>query len=170
MIDVIVTISESTPRSFVNECLSTVRVAALRSAVQVDVIEVAGVSGHIGQAMLNGLARSTADYVAWVDDDDFLLPSAFSCLERHLPARPAAICAREIHLLANGRLIPVDRRHHLTAYRRDAIELVPLQDYPATPNVALLKHVDAEAVDELSWVYVYRRRLSAASALRAKAA
>lgn len=168
MLDVIVTVSESTPKAFVNECLHSVHAAADRCPYPVNVIEVPGVPGHIGRAMERGYQRSGARYVAWVDDDDFVLPNAFSCLERHFAAGWAAIHAREIHLLANGRLIPADRRHHLTAYRRDAIPVATFESR-SRPNVHMIEAVAASAVDELSWVYVYRIRRSEASKLRAAA-
>ena len=170
MLDVIIMISKSTPHAFVDECQRTVRVAADVATYPVNVIEVPGVPGHIGKAMLAGLARSTATYVAWVDDDDFVLPNAFSCLQRHFDAKPSAICAREIQLLANSSLVAVDRRHHLTAFRREVVDTVDLANIPARPNVALHNAATNGAVDEFSWVYVWRRRRSAAMHLRANTA
>lgn len=169
MLDVLITVSETTPHNFVNECRRSVRVAADLASYQVNVIEVPGVPGHIGQAMLNGLARSTAPYVAWVDDDDFVLPNAFSCLEHHFDARPSAICAREIRLLANGRLIPTEGRHHLSAWSRDVLDASDLASCPARPYAPVFKEAMRGTItDELSWVYVYRIRLSAALQLRAQ--
>src|SRR5688500_12079105 len=119
MLDVLITISESTPRKFVSECKRTVRLASDLAQFPVKVIEVPGVPGHIGQAMLAGLSKSKAPYVTWVDDDDMVLPNAFACLDRHFAQQPTAICAREIQLFSNGMLYPVNRRHHLTAFHRD---------------------------------------------------
>jgi hypothetical protein len=166
MLDVLITISDTTPRNWVAQCKRTVEAAAKLAPFPVRVIEVPGVPGHIGHAMANGFAQTTAPYVAWVDDDDWLLPNAFACLERHFESGPAAICAREIHQLANGHLVCVDRRHHLTAYHRDAIDTGAFDD-PAAPNVHLLDAVEFDAVDERSWVYVHRIRLSPAMRLRA---
>jgi hypothetical protein len=167
VLDVLITVSESTPRHFVSECRRSVRVAAEFAQYPVNVIEVPGVPGHIGQAMLGGLAKSTAPYIAWIDDDDFVLPNAFTCLERHFTATPSAICAREIQLLANGSLRPVNRRHHLTAFRRDVVDTVDLANFPGHGNVALHNAARSGAVDELSWVYVWRRRRSPGMAVRA---
>lgn len=169
MLDILITVSKSTPRNFVTECRRSVHVAADLAQYPVNVIEAPGVPGHIGQAMLAGLAKSTAEYVAWVDDDDFVLPNAFTCLERHFAAKPAAICAREIQLLANGRLLPRSTRHHLTAFRQDIARAVDLNAFPALPNVALSQAALANVVDEFSWVYVHRIRRSDAQLLRAAA-
>jgi hypothetical protein len=166
VLDVLITVSESTPRNFVTECRRSVRVAADLAQYPVNVIEVPGVPGHIGQAMLGGLAKSTAEYVAWVDDDDFVLPNAFTCLERHFAAKPAAVCAREIRLLANGRLVPMHHRHHLVAFRRDVVDSVPLREFKAFTNLALYRAAGTSVIDELSWVYIYRLRRSGGMALR----
>jgi len=167
MLDVITIISETTPKGFVEEARRSVRAASELCTVPLNIVETPGVPGHIGQAMRNGLAQCRGDYVAWVDDDDFVLPNAFSCLERHFAVRPSAICAREIRLLANGMLRPQRMRHHLTAFRRDVLDAAPLESFAAFPNVQLQKIVSDSAVDELSWVYVYRLRMSAGLALRA---
>src|SRR5690606_40751486 len=135
MLDVLITISDSTPRNWVAQCKRTVEAAAKLAPFPVRVIEVPGVPGHIGEAMLSGLRASSAEYVAWVDDDDWVLPNAFACLQRHFSARPAAVCAREVHLLNNGAIVPFNRRHHLTAWRRDFIESIPLAEHPAFPLV-----------------------------------
>jgi hypothetical protein len=166
MLDVLITVSESTPRRFVTECQRSVRVAAAQAAYSVRVIEVPGVPGHIGRAMRNGLMKSTAPYVAWVDDDDFVAPNAFSCLTPHYAASPSAIYAREIRLLANGSLLPSMHRHHLTAFNREAISSVPLDTLHSAPNLALYEATQRGAVDELSWVYFWRVYRSAGSQLR----
>lgn len=166
-LDVITIVSAGTPRAWVNECRRSIAQARTYCADWVNAIETPGVPGHIGAAMLGGLARGSADYVCFVDDDDFVLPNAFTCLERHFAAQPTAICAREIQWLATGSLLPVDRRHHLTAFRRDIIDTVDLMKFPGHPNVALQNAASNGAVDEMSWVYVWRRRRSPAMALRA---
>lgn len=168
MLDCILTISESTPKQWVNEARRTARVCADLCPYPVNIIETPGVPNHIGKAMAGGLAKSTAQWCCWLDDDDFLLPSAFLCLAPHFAGRPDAICAREIHLLANGRLRPMNYRHHLTAFRRDLVDTVDLTQFPATPNAALHK-ATPNAAHVLDWVYVHRIRRSPAMALRAQA-
>jgi hypothetical protein len=164
-LDVLITISESTPRHYVEECRRSVSVAASQAGYPVNVIEVPGVPGHIGQAMANGFARTMAPYVTWVDDDDFVLPPAFACLQRHFDRRPQAIVTRELHWHDNGtRMTPFPGRHHLTVFRRDAVR----EEWFSEP-VDIRRHVLVEGldvIDELSWVYVYRIHDSAARRLR----
>jgi hypothetical protein len=167
-LDVLIMVSQTTPRGFVNEARRSARIAADLCPYPVNIIETPGVPGHIGKAMLGGLAKSTAGYIAFVDDDDFVLPNAFACLERHFALAPAAICAREIKLLANGRVIPTNRRHHLTAFHAEVARELPLE----LPTGSMLKGVVRAAelgtvIDELSWVYVYRIWRSAGLRLRA---
>ena len=170
MLDVITIISETTPRAFVRQSLDSVRVAANLASFDVSCIRAPGVPGHIGQALREGLNRSSAPWVCFVDDDDFVLPNAFECLAGAFASEPAAICARELHLFANGYLTPARRRHHLTVYRADVAQRLPLQRMPNfTPFIG---HAQAAArgliVDVLNWVYVYRRRLSAGLQVRAQ--
>lgn len=168
MLDVIVTVSPQTNKAWVSECVASVQRAVLMCPYPVNIITTPGVDGHIGQAMQNGFLRSKAPYVAWVDDDDYVLPNAFSCLWRHFNDIPKAICAREIQQLANNLWRPVDRRHHLTAYRRDVVEIANLPRFASMPNVELLKLCEDFTVDEMSWVYVHRRYLSRGMGLRAE--
>lgn len=164
MLDVIVTISNSTPRNFVNECRRSVKLAAELCPYPVNVIETPGVPGHIGKAMASGVAKSTAEYITWVDDDDFVLPTAFACLEKHYKSRPQAICARELHL--SGIMIrPYNERHHLTAFRRDAVNPAWFER-PAGIRRTMLCAQMNPVVDVLSWVYVYRIWNSAGFKLR----
>lgn len=166
-LDVLVMISDTTPRSFVNECQRSIKAAIELCPYPVKVIETPGVPGHIGQARLKSLAQSSAEYVAWVDDDDFVLPQAFAVLADALATRPPAIYARELSLLANGHLVPHTHRHHLSLYARDAIDQVPFEQLPAFDKAALLQVGGEAAVDVLQWVYVYRQWLSAGLKLRA---
>lgn len=170
MLDVVVTISKDTPAAWVRQCLRSCEIAATTAGYSVRIIQTPGYPGHIGEAMAEGFAKTDASYVAWVDDDDFVLPNAFRCLAPHFSTQPAAICAREVQLFVNGQLIPQDRRHHLTAFRRSTIEQADLVRYPSFPNVALHHAAADNIVDELSWVYVYRRYRSPGSYVRAKAA
>lgn len=167
-LDVLITISEDTPRDWVARACASVRVAAQRAGYPIAVIEVPGVPGHIGEAMFNGSRMGNGDYIAWVDDDDYVLPDAFRCLAKHFELKPTAICAREVQLFNNGTRQDFPHRHHLTAWRRDIVEGTPLLEHPAYPLVPMFKHVEQTAVDELSWVYVRRIRLSGGMKLRGK--
>jgi hypothetical protein len=156
-LDVVTIISDSTPREWVDECLRSIDVAASQAGYEINMIRVPGIPGHIGNAMRAGIDRSTADWLAWVDDDDYVLPNAFACLHSHFAARPTAICAREIKLGANGHRVPSQRRHHLTAFRADVARVLPMD----RPDSSMLECVARAAelgavVDELSWIYMHR--------------
>lgn len=169
MLDVITVVSESTPKSFVNECRASLHRAVEFAGYSVRLIETPGVPGNIGKAMQGGLELSRAPYVAWVDDDDFVLPNAFACLQRHFATAPAAIFAREIGLLASGRLVPHGKRHHLTAFRRDVLDAMPMHEYATHTSTDMREFAEAAGPceDEWSWVYVYRMRRSPGEQLRA---
>lgn len=167
MLDVIVTVSDSTPSAWVKQSIASVHEAINQCKFPVTFHRVPGVPGNIGTAMKNGLAECSNPWVSWVDDDDWVTPDAFTCLEKHFGTDADAICAREVHVLANGRTRKVDRRHHLTAYRRSAILGVDLDQYPAHPNTMLMT-VTPNVVHEMSWVYMYRIRRSPGLTLRGK--
>lgn len=168
MLDIIITISKDTPTEWVDQCYESCTDAAFLAGYPVGVILAKGVPGHIGRAMAGGLARATAPYVAWVDDDDYVVADAFSCLHAALLQGPAAVFARETSLLANGRLIKNNERHHLNVYQRDAILDVDLEQYPAIPNVALYRATEKlPVIDVMEWIYVRRRRMSGGMRLRA---
>src|SRR6187549_3566859 len=99
MLDVLITVSADTPKGWVAQCQRSVAEAAGCAGYPVRVITVPGVPGHIGQAMVNGIKVGDAPYVAWVDDDDKVLPNAFSCLKSALEGGPTAVCARELQVL-----------------------------------------------------------------------
>lgn len=171
MLDVIVTKSENTSRSYIGECLSSVRRAMSMCSFPVNLIETPGIPGNIGLAMQGGLAHGNNPFVAWVDDDDFVLPNAFICLEKHFEKKPTAIFAREIQLLANGRLRPRNVRHHLTAFSREILEDMPMEKYATHTSLDMRNYVlehssEDQLIDELSWVYVWRIYRSPGSILR----
>lgn len=166
MLDVLVTVSLDTPRLFIATCLESVKRAAEFAPFKVNTIIVPGVPGHIGRAMMNGLARSTGQYVCWVDDDDYVLPNAFDAIADALAERPVAVCAREVEMYANGTFKPCENRHHLTAYRADWVNQHDLLPFRATPNVALLTRLPTDAIDVPAWVYIRRNRVSGGMKLR----
>lgn len=166
MLDVIITISSDTPQVWVQQACQSVVDAVRQADYPINPIAANGVPGHIGRAMADGMALGKEPYVAWVDDDDFVLPNAFSCLAPHFRTQPPAICAREVHLFNNGRMINFTQRHHLTAWRRDFLETMPLLEHPAYPLVPLFRAVEDTAVDELSWVYMRRIRRSGGMRVR----
>lgn len=157
MLDVLVTVSDSTPPDYLEECRRSLAVAAKLVDYPVRVLEVPGVPGHIGEAMWCGFAETTAPFVTWVDDDDFVLPAAFTCLKKHWAKAPEIICTRELHLSENG-VRPYQERHHMMVFRRDVLEKNAATWFaPASGiNRCTLSKQCTDVVDELSWVYVYR--------------
>lgn len=170
MLDVILTVSDKTSTKWVNQARRSIQTAIAASSYPVNLIESPAVPGHIGQALINGFGLSTAPYVTWVDDDDFVLPDAFECLKKHFDAKPSAIFAREIRLWANNDLELFQGRHHLTAWQRETIvaALPGFADLPGAPYRALFAAAGDCGVDEMSWVYVHRKYRSQGMGLRAK--
>lgn len=169
MIDVLTIVSPNTPKGWLQQCRQSVASAISSAGFKAQHVETPFVSGSVGKAMYQGLKMSSANYIAWVDDDDWVLPNALSCMARHLASSPTAICAREIRLYQNGHAMPCDYRHHLTLWRRDILESAGLDKEAAYPLVKLLRVVEKTAVDEMSWVYFRRRWKSPATTIRATA-
>jgi glycosyl transferase family 2 len=177
MLDVLVTVIPTTRPAWVEQAVASVYAAAAAAGYPVRPMIVPGVMGHVGLAMTRGFDVTTAPYVAWVDNDDYVLPQAFACLAPHFAGNPKAICTREIQEGARGQQRRVDRRHHLTAFRRDVLE----EWRPAiAANVAgltstleaqelLLFGKAPEVVDVMEYVYVWRRYMSGGLALRNQA-
>ena len=166
MLDVIVTISADTPAAWVAQCLASVQRARANASYPIRIVEQPGVPGHVGRAMVQGFARTTAPYVTWVDDDDWVLPNAFSCLTPHFGLQPAAICAREIQYASNGSVELCEQRHHLSAWRRDVVARAPLAEHRASTLPVLFEQAGDAVADEMSWVYMRRIRYSGAAKLR----
>lgn len=158
MLDAIVTVSEATSRHSADRALASVHRAASLASFRVNVIRAPGVPGHIGRAYRGGFESGHATYVVWVDDDDWLLPNAFSAVHSALQSEPDAVFAREIQCGARGQMLCADRRHHPAFYRRSALEGFDWNEWAAFPNVAMQRHVQGAVVDVPAWVYVYNMR------------
>lgn len=167
MLDVITIVSATTPKEWVDQCTTSVKEAIKHAGYQVNYIQVPGVPGHIGSAAHSGAVQGSAPWVCWVDDDDYVTYDAFLCLKKHLEKEVDAIYARETRLWANGISSSVNGRHHLTAFNRNLLNTVDISSYICAYNEALNRAVST-AVDELSWVYMRRMRVSDAMRLRAK--
>lgn len=174
MLDVLITLNPKPNAAWLTQCRTSVADAVSRAGFAVRVAEIPGVPGHIGQAMVNGLDASSALYVAWVDDDDYVLPRAFACLAPYFAVKPRAICAREIQLGARGQQVPQMRRHHLTVWRRDVLLKWRKEIGACVAGLTSTKSAQAlledpvarGVVDVLEHVYVWRRYLSGGMALR----
>lgn len=166
MLDVITIHSTDTPTGWFNRCARTIKEAAAAAPFPVNHIVVPGVPGNIGQAMHDGLGQSAGSYVAWVDDDDFVLPNAFTVLTDAMKREPNAVCARELQLHANGNVMPFAGRHHLTAWRRDLFARADLPSFPAFPLPHLFELAGDSMEDVMAWVYIRRIRVSGGANLR----
>ena len=166
LLDVLVTQSSDTPKAFIEQCMASVNAAVKAAGYPVNVIVVPGVPGHVGQAMMNGLKLSAANYVCWVDDDDWVQPRAFAILAPALRKTPVTVCAREMQFFKNGHERPFNQRHHLTAWQSTWIKAQDLSPFKATPLVYLMKRLPADVIDVMDYVYMRRMRLSPAMKLR----
>lgn len=71
-------------------CLGEIRRQARVGGAELDLVVVTGVS-PVGRARNEGLRRATGDYIAWVDDDDFVLKGWWREIVRALSGRPDVI-------------------------------------------------------------------------------
>lgn len=157
MLDVHV-LTGSAPKSWLDQCLASIFEARSKAPFRVDVHVLAGEVGHIGRGRAAGYAMGTQPYVTFVDDDDYLMPEAFSCMAEALSKSPRAIFTREM-CLQNGILGKTDRRHHLAVYRREDVSTFDFEAWPAYDAMALRTFVEdkgGEIIDLPDAVYVYR--------------
>lgn len=168
LLDILITISPETPAAWVNEAVRSCMLAASEARYAVNVIKVPAVKDHIGQAMANGLKLSTAPFVAWVDDDDWVERNAFAILGMPLSRSPVAVCAREIVHYANGHTIVNPNRHHLTAYSSQYAKTQGIEQFASAPNAALLGRLPSNVIDLQDAVYNYRLYRSKGMLLREK--
>lgn len=64
-------------------------IASVEGQARVQVVE--GERGHIGRSRARALAMGTAEFVAWVDDDDLLEPGAVARCVQYLDDHPDVI-------------------------------------------------------------------------------
>jgi glycosyltransferase involved in cell wall biosynthesis len=166
LLDVLVTVSKDTPEEFVQVSKNSVDAAVKKACYPIQVITVPGVPGHVGQAMMNGLKLSTAKYVCWVDDDDWVVPRAFAILTDALATEPTAVCTHEMRTYKNGHQERFGGRHHLVAFKAAWIKDQDLTPFKATPLTYLMKHLPNDVIDIPDPVYFYRIRQSSALKLR----
>jgi hypothetical protein len=153
MLDCHIIVSRDTPKEWVNQCLNSVEYAAECAGFPVSVHRFEGVPGHIGKARANGYALGQYPYVTCVDDDDYVLPHAFSQMYMALKSGVSAVCTPE-NTLQNGHLREGSRRHHLIAYRRDV--LIDHTQWPCCGDTAQIHAIGEDAVDLPEAAYIHR--------------
>lgn len=117
-----------------------------------------GVQGHIGAGRKAGFSRGSAPFATYVDDDDYLLPSAFAAIEPAMARSPAAVFTGETQE-QNGHRREFAGRHHLAVYRRDVLPLVDLSLWFACADWAMRRAVERHpdgVIDVPSFDYVHR--------------
>jgi hypothetical protein len=105
------------------QCLASVENAVMRAGFAVAVHVVQGEPDHLGRGRAKGYACGSYPYVTHVDNDDYVLPSAFAVLASALARSPDAIFTGEMQCDAKGVLRPgaSGLRHHLAVFRRDRV-------------------------------------------------
>lgn len=108
-------------KALLRQCLSSVQLARKFAGYEVNVFVEEGIQDHLGLGRKKGYAEGTSKWKTYVDDDDFVLPNAFSALAPYLDRDVIAICPRE-HSMQNGKLhattVP---RHHLITFDSEFI-------------------------------------------------
>lgn len=155
MLDVAINLAPWTPPQWAEQCMASVHAAAQVATFPVRIVTAAAVAGHIGNARKAVLRKCTAEYVAFVDDDDFVLPNAFMCLLPGMVAGHAAVCARHIKRGAGMPDIKVRSRHHLTAFKREYLKAVNWVELPGGGFRQLIDNAPS-VLDVHEFVYIRR--------------
>lgn len=126
MIDVHVLTHEGTKSEWLDRCLASLE----GEPAIVHVIDNSGCA--VGPGRAKGYARGSAEFVSYVDSDDYVLPGTYAtvlkALEKH-----KAVCTLEQVVSESGYVCPTLRRGHVVVgFRRADVEpLLPLME--ATP-------------------------------------
>jgi len=153
-IDVHVLVSPSTPKAWVLQCLDSISLAISQSPVPVQLFVQAGVDGHIGKGRWLAYQQGSAPYVTYVDDDDYIEPSAFAVIAKALQSWPDAVFPKEQEHCGVGNR-PGHQRHHLPVYRR--IHIIDHRPYPCAGDIAQIAHVANLNVIDLPDVLYHHR-------------
>lgn len=166
MLDVHILIQPDIPREWVEQCLESVSDAAACAGYPVYVHVLDGVAGHIGKGRSAGYARGDQPYVTYVDNDDYVLPSAFAALGDAFAQSPDAIFPAE-STLQNGHLRAGQQRHHLCVYRRS--HLFDHAQWLVCGDLAQMTAMRGmQCIEVPERVYVHRLYQSDGRALRRK--
>lgn len=165
MLDVHVLVMATTPKSWVDQCISSVMHESLQAPFPVEVHIMDGIPGHIGEARNKGYAMGSHPYVSYVDDDDYILPNAFVQMRDALLSESSVIFTPEL-TLQNGWLRSGETRHHLVAYPRSSI--IDHSPYKVCGDMAQMLHASREChpTDLPNHGYVHRLYESGGRQLR----
>jgi glycosyltransferase involved in cell wall biosynthesis len=164
-LDVCVVISSETNGDWVAQCLSSIDIASKKANYTVNLHTTPGIAGNIGQARNNVVLLGTAPYVTFIDDDDYVLPNAFSILEPIFSNNPVAIYTAEDVLNIDGSVTYGGVGHHMAVYSRDF--LIDYTLWPCFENLAqnnAIKGFPTTTIKDA--VYVYRKYNSKARKLQ----
>ena len=158
MLDIHVLTLPGLPEEFEKERRASLELAIANAGFPVEVHEVPGIAGDFGTARSNGYSHGEYPYVGFVDEDDYVMPNAFSCLTEALADKPDAIYTGEI-VLYEGKTLNRNTRHNLAVYRRELIdhELLRRWNFRADRAMAAIA-ARGKVVDVPDYVYVYRYR------------
>lgn len=161
LLDIIVMSNLPHSAKYHEQCVASVHTAIGDAGFPCRLVATKGDLKAIAKARGAAFDQTTAPYVTWVVDFDYLQGDALSALAAHFEDEPPAIFGRELHRLGYGRYRKMPQRHHLAVYRRDVIEAVrPLFDVADVDQVThalrALADRDKKAIDVMHWGYVRR--------------
>lgn len=123
MIDVHVLVHSGTKDAWLQQCLASL----VGQPCVVHVVQ--GVEGSVGAGRALGYRRGVEEFVSYVDSDDYVLPGVMQACLDALGSHHAVVTNELVE--RDGLLGPRPKaRHHLSVYRRAAVE--PLLDHLAT--------------------------------------
>ena len=156
-LDLHVLVRKDTPKDWLRQCFTSIHDAVANAPFPVHVHRLPAVPGHIGRARAAGYAQGTAPYVTYVDDDDYLLPDAFTKIASALAEQPDVVFPHE-QVLQNGKFCTGHVRHHLPIYRRDLI--IDHTQWGWWGDVAQIRAIERQpelkVIEVHEPVYVYR--------------
>jgi hypothetical protein len=161
LLDIIVMSNLPHSDGYHQQCVSSVLAAIGKASFPCRLVATKGNLKAIAKARGAAFDLTSAPYVTWVVDFDYLQSDAIEALAPHFEKRPPAIFTREMQRLGKGRYRKIGTRHHLAVYRRDIVETVrPLFDVTGVDEVTKALHAVAdrsgEAVDLMHFGYVRR--------------
>lgn len=139
------------------QCLASVENAVALAGYPIAVHVAEGEADHLGRGRAKGYACGAYPYVTHVDNDDYVLPSAFAVLASALAQSPDAVFTGEMQCDPKGILRPgvSGLRHHLAVFRRDRV--IDHSRYAlAGDRLQIAAVADNVCIDLPDRVYVWR--------------